>query len=104
MSKISISKKIAWSLILKINTINHPRKDIVIINENISKKNIHFIYDRKSNTVRDSNIIFNQEITNLFDIFLPIVCSSKKITVHWPYCTIIRWLHSYNRRRIEIYK
>ena len=42
MSKISISKKIAWSLILKINTINHPRKDIVIINENISKKNIHF--------------------------------------------------------------
>ena len=79
MSKISISKKIAWSLILKINTINHPRKDIVIINENISKKNIHFIYDRKSNTVRDSNIIFNQEITNLFDIFLPIVCSSKKL-------------------------
>ena len=78
MSKISISKKTAWSLILKINNINHPRKNIVIIDEYISRKNINLIYDRKTNTVCESNIIFNQEITNLFDIFLPIVCSLKK--------------------------
>ena len=79
MSKISISKKTAWSLILKINNIDLPRKDIVDINENISRKNIHLVYDRKSKTILESNIIFNSEIANLFDIFLPVVFSSKKV-------------------------
>ena len=79
MSKISISKKTAWSLILKINNIDLPRKDIVNINENIYRKNIHLVYDRKSKTILESNIIFNSEIANLFDIFLPVVFSSKKV-------------------------
>ena len=57
MSKISISKKIAWSLILKINTINHPRKDIVIINENISKK-IYILFMIGSRTLYATATLF----------------------------------------------
>ena len=78
MSKISITKKIAWSLILKINAKNINKNNLVRINETICENEINISYDRKHNHIEESNLILNEEISDLFNIFLPIVCSNKK--------------------------
>ena len=78
MSKISITKKTAWSLILKINTQKSYKKNLVSINEAIHENDINITYNREHNHIEESNLILNDEIGNLFKIFLPIVCSNKK--------------------------
>ena len=55
MSKISITKKIAWSLILKINAKNINRNNLVRINETICENEINISYDRKHNHIKESN-------------------------------------------------
>lgn len=71
----------AWSLILKLNS-NHyhdNKKNKLIINEVIADKEINLIYDKKKNIISNENISLSDfEIHNMFQIFLPIVCSSKK--------------------------
>ena len=78
MSKISITKKTAWSLILKINAKKSYKNNLVSINETISENCINISYNRKHNHIEESNLILNQEISDLFKIFLPVVCSNKK--------------------------
>ena len=81
MHKISITKKIIWSLILKVNN-NHIykiSKNIININEIILDKEINLIYDRKNNEIKNKNIEFSDtESYNIFKIFFPIACSSNK--------------------------
>ena len=57
MSKISITKKIAWSLILKINAENINKNNLVRINETICENKINISYDRKHNHIEESNLI-----------------------------------------------
>ena len=47
MRKFSISKKNAWSLILKINSSDFGKRKEINIEENISGKDISLIYDTK---------------------------------------------------------
>tara|TARA_B100001113_G_scaffold77431_1_gene60633 strand:+ start:6122 stop:6904 length:783 start_codon:yes stop_codon:yes gene_type:complete len=81
MPKISITKKMIWSLILKVNSDYKYRtkKDIININESISNKQINIIYDRNNNVIKNKNILFKDtESLNIFKIFFPIVCSLNK--------------------------
>ncbi len=81
MPMISITKKMIWSLILKVNSNRtyNDSKNIVNISETINDKEINIIYDRKKNIVVNKNIIFiDAESLNIFKIFFPIACSSKK--------------------------
>jgi len=82
MYKISITKKMIWSLILKINSqhnIYKDRRNILNINEVISNKEINIRYDRKNNEIKNKNISFNDlESYNIFKIFFPIVCSKNR--------------------------
>ena len=80
MPKISITKKTAWSLILNVNanTKYKAKKNILEINEQVQKKNLKIRYNRKKNYIEDSNINLNNDIENLFNIFLPIVCFQGK--------------------------
>jgi riboflavin biosynthesis pyrimidine reductase len=79
MPKISITKKTAWSLILKINKDTpHVRKNILTINEKIDKNNIFISYDLKKNLIKESNVLINKHAENLFKIFLPIISNNKK--------------------------
>tara|TARA_B100001057_G_scaffold238364_1_gene238690 strand:- start:4750 stop:5532 length:783 start_codon:yes stop_codon:yes gene_type:complete len=81
MPKISITKKMIWSLILKINS-NHIYKDsknIININEIILDNEINIIYDKKKNIIKNKNISFSDtESLDIFKIFFPIICSSDK--------------------------
>jgi len=53
MPKISITKKTAWSLILKINKDTpHVIKNILTINEKIDKNNIFISYYFKNNLIK----------------------------------------------------
>ncbi len=79
MHKISITKKAAWSLILKINNECLFKDNRVKINQTVSGKEVEIIYDIKNNNILSSNLIVNDEIYDLFKIFMPIVCSKKKI-------------------------
>jgi len=80
MSKISITKKTAWSLILNINanTKYKAKKNIIEINEQVQKKNLKIRYNRKKNYIEYTNMHSNKDIDNLFHIFLPIVCFQGK--------------------------
>ncbi len=79
MSKISITKKTAWSLILKINkSIPCVRRNIININEKIAKTEIQLSYDIKNNLIKESNILFNEDTENLLRIFFPIIFNYKK--------------------------
>ena len=82
MPKISITKKMVWSLILKVNS-NHAyksNKNIINIHEIILDKEINIIYDRKNNIIKNHNILFSDDKSfNIFKIFFPIICSSNKI-------------------------
>ena len=79
MPKISITKKTAWSLILKINkSALNIRKNVLIINEKIAKNNIVISYDIKNNSIKESNVHINKDIENLFRIFLPIISNHTK--------------------------
>ena len=78
MSKISISKKTAWSLILKINSKISCKNDLVTINEDIRGHKINIIYNKSNDHIENSNLSDDHEVNNLLKIFLPIVCSSKK--------------------------
>ena len=81
MSKISITKKMIWSLILKINSshVYKDKKNIIMINETVSDKEISIRYDRKKNAIKNKNISFSDsESYNIFKIFFPIVCSINK--------------------------
>ena len=79
MPKISITKKTAWSLILKINEDTpHIRKNILTINEKIDKNNISISYDLKNNLIKESNALINKHAENLFKIFLPIISTFIK--------------------------
>ena len=81
MSKISITKKTAWSLILNINTNTSYdiKKNVLEISEQVERKNFKIRYDRKKKYIVDTNINLNDDIENLFHIFLPIVCFRGKI-------------------------
>ena len=79
MRKFSISKKNAWSLILKINSCDFGNSKEIKIKENISGKDISLIYDIKKNIIKSSNLALDDELTSLFEIFLPIVCCKDKI-------------------------
>jgi len=82
MPKISITKKMIWSLILKINSNHSYRssKNIININETTSDKEINIIYDKKNNIIKDHNILFRDaESFDIFKIFFPIICSTNKI-------------------------
>ena len=78
MSKISISKKTAWSLILKINTKILCNNSLVNINEDIRGHKINIIFNKSNNHIENSNLTDDHEVNDLLKIFLPIVCSSKK--------------------------
>jgi len=79
MSKISITKKTARSLILKINEDTpYIKKNILTINEKIGKNNIFISYDLKNNLIKESNALINKHAENLFKIFLPIISNHKK--------------------------
>ena len=78
MSKISISKKTAWSLILKINSKVSCKNNLVIINEDIKGDKINITYNKSNDHIENSNLSDDHEINDLLKIFLPIVCSSKK--------------------------
>ncbi len=81
MSRISITKKTAWSLILNINA--NPKytgeKNILEISEQVQKKNLEIRYNRNKNSIEDTNINLNNDLRSLFQIFLPIVCFQGKI-------------------------
>ncbi len=78
MSKISISKKTAWSLILKINSKISCKNNLVNINEDIRGHKINITYNKINDHIENSNLSDDHEISDLLKIFLPIVCSSKK--------------------------
>lgn len=80
MSKISITKKTAWSLILSINanTKYKDKKNIIEISEQVQKKTLKIRYNRKKNYIEDTNVNLNNDIENLFHIFMPIVCFQGK--------------------------
>ena len=80
MSKISITKKTAWSLILNIkaSTNYEAKKNILEITEQVQKKTLKIRYNRKKNYIEDTNINLKEDIENLFNIFLPIVCFQGK--------------------------
>ena len=78
MSKISISKKTAWSLILKINSKISCKNNLVNINEDIRGQEINITYNKSNDHIENSNLSDDHEINDLLKIFLPIVCSSKK--------------------------
>ena len=81
MSKISISKKTAWSLILNINA--NPKyknkKNNIVINELIGKNTITIVYSQKKNCIEESNIILKYDIEDLLKVFLPIVLFQSKV-------------------------
>ncbi len=79
MHKNSITKKIAWSLILKLNSAKPCRKTLLNINENISGHDVDIIYNTKTNNVESKKYKLDDSVINLFKIFLPIVVSPKKI-------------------------
>ena len=81
MSKISITKKTAWSLILNINTNTKykTKRNIIEISEQFQKNTFQIRYNRKKNYIEDTNINLKKDIENLFHIFLPIVCFQGKI-------------------------
>ena len=54
MSKISISKKTAWSLILKINSKISCKNNLVNINEDIRGQKINITYNKSND--KPSNI------------------------------------------------
>ena len=79
MRRFSISKKNAWSLILKINSYNFGKSKEINIKENISGKVINLVYDIKKNIIKSTNLALDNELISLFEIFLPIVCCKDKI-------------------------
>ena len=78
MSKISISKKTAWSLILKINSKITCKDNLVNIKEDIRGHKINIAFNKSSNHIENSNLTDDHEVNDLLKIFLPIVCTSKK--------------------------
>jgi len=81
MPKISITKKTAWSLILNINANPEykTKKNIIDINEDYERNTLKIRYNRKKNSIEDSNIDLKNDIEDLFKIFFPIVCSQSKL-------------------------
>ena len=55
MSKISITKKTAWSLILNINTNTKykTKRNIIEISERSQKNTLQIRYNRKKNYIED---------------------------------------------------
>ena len=78
MSKISISKKTAWSLILEINNKISCENNLININKDIKGHKINIIYNKSNDHIESSNLSNDHEVNDLLKIFLPIVCSSKK--------------------------
>jgi len=80
MPKISITKKTAWSLILNINANPEykTKKNIIDINEDYERNTLKIRYNRKKNSIEDSNIELKNDIEDLFKIFFPIVCYQSK--------------------------
>ena len=78
MSKISISKKTAWSLILEINSKISCENNLININKDIKGHKINIIYNKSNDHIESSNLSNDHEVNDLLKIFLPIVCSSKK--------------------------
>ena len=58
MSKISITKKTAWSLILNINANSKykAKKNILEIREQVQKNTFKIRYNRKKNYIEDTKI------------------------------------------------
>jgi hypothetical protein len=82
MPKISITKKTAWSLILKINEDTpHIRKNILTINEKIDKNNIFISYDLKNNLIKESNALINKHAENLLKFFYQLYLIEKKTNI-----------------------
>ena len=68
MSKISISKKTAWSLILKINSKISHKDNLVNINEDIRGHKINIIYNKSNDHIENSNlseIVFSMDFSKL---------------------------------------
>ena len=53
MSKISISKKTAWSLILKINSKVSYKDNLVNINEDIRGHKINITYNKSNDHIEN---------------------------------------------------
>ena len=77
LSKLSITKNQAWSLILNAKSryghIKTKRKTITI-----RDLNLVFIYALKKRKILKKNFCVNKDIGELFDIFLPIIFNQTK--------------------------
>ena len=70
MSKISITKKTAWSLILNINTNTKykTKRNIIEISEQFQKTTFQIRYNRRKNYIEDTNINL-KKISKIYFIF-----------------------------------
>ena len=95
MSKISISKKTAWSLILKINSKISHKDNLVNINEDIRGHKINIIYNKSNDHIENSNlseIVFSMDFSNSFLYFNMI--SKKYSAIELKFHTGRDWLIS----------
>ena len=83
-NKSSITKKIAWSLVLaakKVKNLQNDDSTIFLVSKNINNIIYKFEYNQEKKKVLKNNFILDSYITQLFNIFLPIIFNTK----HNPY-------------------
>ena len=83
-NKSSITKKIAWSLVLAAKKVKNSQNDdstIFLVSKNINNIIYKFEYNQEKKKVLKNNFILDSYITQLFNIFLPIIFNTK----HNPY-------------------
>ena len=83
-NKSSITKKIAWSLVLAAKKVKNSQNDdstIFLISKNINNIIYKFEYNQEKKKVLKNNFILDSYTSQLFNIFLPIIFNTK----HNPY-------------------
>tara|TARA_Y100000590_G_scaffold286981_1_gene323072 strand:- start:187951 stop:188808 length:858 start_codon:yes stop_codon:yes gene_type:complete len=78
--KLSITKNQAWSLILAIKSIYDIKnnKKTQTFYRKVSNKKLSLVYDFNKHRIIKRNFNTNDEVDELFDIYLPIVLNKKK--------------------------